>query len=785
MVVTALHAKSPTRINPSVNTAQGEERRCQKLLSRLLEERSRKSVSLERAKSLTASFKTTEGLPTPLRRAKAFENVLLNIPIRIDEDQLLVGDFAASPTSAEWYPECSIQWVIDELSSGQVSADTLSLFGGDLSQMKEVCDYWKGRTTEDLFNVSISQADAEWLRRPGIAEAHFFHVLCENPGGYQALAYDRLVSKGANGLLAEVEQELAATPIISEGSFAKRTFLEAMAIVLKAIRQYGARYAALAAERAAAATGKRKTELQRIAEICAQVPANPARNFHEAVQSMWFAHVLAILETSARGLSPGRLDQYLYPYYRQSIDEGQIDREEVIELLECLRIKMSSLRDFKKGAFMSLASGEAHFHNVTIGGQTAEGKDATNELSFLILEAALRTKTPHHTISIRWHPDLSPELLQKGLELSVTGGGLPAFFNDEKCVPYLMRSTGVSLEEARDYAIGGCVIPTLPGKTGHIHAPVFNMAKLLELALNRGKDFREVLDEHIPICARLANTVALVKARELASLFTSVLTDDCIKRGKSDLGEGAVFKMAYFLPAGMIDVADSLAAMKKCVDQDGSMTTGELLDALQANFKDKDKVRFLLKSAPKYGNDEDLPDDIAADLYRWFGERLSQEDALGGRKYEPAAYSVTLHGPFGAVTGALPNGRPAGMYLSDGSTSPCQGSDTRGPTAVINSAIKVERYPYLSHLLNLKFHPSAVKTKEDLAKVAALIATFFQNHGHHLQFNVISRDDLLEAQMHPERHRGLIVRVAGYSAYFTELSPAIQNEIIDRTEWAI
>jgi len=783
--------------------------RGQRIWNGLREKRDAGMLSLERARLLTASYNETEGLPVSIRRAKAFEKILTEIPIYIDDEQLLVGDFAARPMWAEWYPEFAVSWVLEEMESGE---DFFKPESSEIGEMKEICDYWKGRTVEAAYLSCLSEEEKKSFKEMGEDGAWVIGIsaLLDRPGGYHVVSYDKLIKEGCIGILNKVEEELRVTSVKDDESFQKVNFLKTIGITYRAAGRYSKRYAALAREIAKTAEKKRRLELERIAAICDWVPMNPARTFYEAVQTLWFVHVFLYLELRPAGVSPGRADQYLCPYYKADIEGGKLTREEAIEILECLRVKMSTLRHFNKKSFRENTSAEAQFHNITLAGQTHDGRDATNELSYLFVEAALRTRTLHNTLSIRWHDKISQDFALKTVELVATGIGFPAFFNDDGNISFSM-GMGATLEEARDYAIGGCVVPIIPTSAGPYPPFVVSMGKCLELVLHNGFDpntrkqlgpktgrfedfqtFNEVVDafkEQVRYFsyqgAALYNLQRYFRTAAVPPIFNSGLVDDCIKSGKNVSAGGARFNYIYYLPEGMIDVADSLAAIKRRVFEEGSISKKELLDGLSANFEGKENLHRLLLSAPKYGNDDDYVDAIAHDLYDWWRKMVSEMDASYGHKYLPCAYSVSLHHSYGARVGALPSGRLARKSLADGSMSPAQGCDTHGPTAVIKSAGKMDQYPILATLLNIKFQPTILKTRDDMKKLIALIKTYFDFGGRHIQFNVVDQKTLLDAQVHPELHRNLIVRVAGYSAYFIELDRGVQDEIIKRTAHAM
>lgn len=797
-----MNNKEPDTISASEMMSQG---RGQRIWDRLRDQRDVGQLSLARARLLTASYKETEGLPVPIRRAKAFAKIVNEIPIYIEDEQLLVGDFAARPMWAEWYPEFGVSWVLEEIEN---EVDAYRVEKREIEEQKEICDYWQNRTVEYAYHASLNDEEKKLFKQNGEDGAWVYGVtaLLDRPGGYHVVGYDKLIRNGCVGIINEVEEELRATSIDSEDAFEKVNLLKAMAIAYRAAGQFGQRYAALAREMAQTVSAERKIELEQIAAVCERVPENPARTFWEAVQALWFVHVFLYLDLRPAGVSPGRADQYLFPYYKRDMEEKTLDRNHAIEILECLRVKMSTLRHFNKKSFREYTSAEAQFHNITLSGQKQDGTDATNELSYMFIEAALRTRTLQNTLSVRWHDKIPQDFVLKAAELVATGIGFPAFFNDDGNISFLM-GMGASLEEARNCAIGGCVVPIIPGKAGPYPPFAVCMGKCLELALHGGydpitkqqigpdtgrfEDF-ESIDELIEAFkkqvvyfsdqgAALFNLQRYFRAAMVPPVFSSALVDDCIKRGKSEIAGGARFNYPYSLQEGMIDVADSFAAIKKRVFEEKSISKKDLMQALAANFEGYTGLRRQLSSAAKYGNDDDDADTIAHDLFDWWRKIISQMDASFGQKYLPSAYSVSLHHSYGARVGALPSGRAAFKSLADGSMSPAQGCDTHGPTATIRSASKIDQYPILATLMNIKFQPAVLKTKNDLKKLIALIKTYFDYGGRHIQFNVVDQATLLDAQLHPEQHRDLIVRVAGYSAYFIELDRGVQDEIIERT----
>ena len=787
------------------------ETRGQRLWRELLERWGEEPISLERAKLVTASYKETQGLPLPIRRAKAFEKIVTEIPIYIDDDQLLAGDFASRKMAAEWHPELTVDWVFKELEEGIFP---YKLREEELTTVREICDFWKETAMKESFFRYLGPEETSKLFTYNEEGSWVFaaSVEAQTEKGWYVPDYPKAIRIGLSGILAEVEDELQRTRPLDDQSLAKIIFLQSLVIMLKAGVRYGKRYAALARDLAKRSAGQRKEELERIAGICEWVPEKPARNFREALQTMWFCHLLIYWDVRGTGISPGRVDQYLYPYYKKDVEQGELEREDAIELLECFRVKMSALRHFYTACVRETSAGEVQFHNCTLGGQTADGRDATNELSFLWLEAAERTRTPHPTLSIRWHENISPEFAMKGAEVCKLGLGFPAWFGDKTSIEYLVNM-GIGLEEARDYALAGCVLHVIPHKTAATWPTVYNVPKLLELTLHNGVDpqtgkqvglatgsldsyssyeslrdaFKKQVAYFLAYSTNYLNKVRLFRAANLPDLFASCLVDDCIKRGQSVVGGGPRYQRGsmYMLPIGVVDVADSLAAIKKYVYEQKSLSKKELMQSLEANFEGKEDIRQRLLSAPKYGNDDDYVDSIVADIYSWLHEIVSEVDAPYGTKYVLAPHNLSFHGATGRRVGALPSGRLAGVSLADGAVSPCQGADRKGPTAVINSAGKIDHVPIFGTLFNMKFHPSALRTSEDLTKFLALLKTYFDNYGgKHLQFNVIDKETLLDARAHPERYRDLVVRVSGYSALWVDLDDKIQEEIIARTEQA-
>jgi formate C-acetyltransferase len=552
----------------------------------------------------------------------------------------------------------------------------------------------------------------------------------------------------------------------------------------------------------------RKRELQLMAEICRRVPAYPARTFREALQSFWFVFLMINPSPTA---AAGRFDQYLYPFYQADKAAGRITDDEVLELLECLRIKDMQLNRISGERNRKKNAGLAKWHNWTIGGVTSDGRDATNELTYLLLEAALETRLPHHTLTLRVHPDTPEKLMIKALEVVRTGIGMPAFVGDQSYTAFFMRY-GIPLEEAREYVLTGCLDANLPGKSRTVAIGMFIVPLVLDIFLHNGIDpatgmrvgietgdpesfsdydqfasaFKKQLRYFMELAAEKDNVELLIERELFPDAFRSSLMEDGIEAGKDLLSRAMPFENGAVLnPVGMINVADSMAAVKKLVYEDKKVSMGDLKRALDRDWQGCEDIRKMCLEAPKYGNGNSYVDEIAADLYKFWASTAKELPTAFGSTHKVSAISITSHQPGGALTGATPDGRHARETCADGTVSPMQGRDTHGPTAVMRSALRIDQDAYQATLMNMKFHPSALRSDEDLHKLSAMIKIYLKHGGKHVQFNVASKEMLLKAQQNPAQYRDLVVRVAGYSAYFTQLNGAVQDEVIARTELSL
>jgi len=791
--------------------------RLEKLLKKIHVERY--PLCIERARLITESWEQTKDEPMILRLAKAFAHLVKNMTILIEDGELIVGNGASRPMGLEIEPFMG-PFFEEELKALEEEG-FIEVNEDDWPEIRELASYWKDKNLQYRIGQLLDDKRLWPFAQTGVLLPPFKSKE-EGIGGVAhagismgvnrwlgVVNFDKVLNYGLNHLIGEAEEELDHIRFADTVDTVKKAyFLQAVIISLKAVIHLANRFADLATEIALKEADQvRKAELQWIAETCRWVPANPARSFYEALQSFWFIF-LTVQQSTA---SVGRFDQYMYPFYKKDIEEDRISEAEVLELLRLLRIKdMHLIATPLRGAKRQQYTGFAKWHNFTIGGVTPDGQDATNKLTYLILEAARRTKTPHHTITLRVYEGTPKELMIKALQLVKTGVGMPAFIGDKSYTEWLL-SRGVPLELARDYVVAGCIEVSLQGHSRQPKCTFFVPPKVLEIFMNNGVDpktglevgpfkenlenfetfddfvsaFKEYLAHFIHLAAELIN-VDTACAIDYASPVDSALMADAVKEGKNLMERRMLYENGGAISlCGMINVVDSLAVIKKLVFEEKKITMAQLKEALRANWEGYDELRRLCLAAPKYGNDYDYVDSIATDLYGFYAETVPMTRTIYGEKFIPVAISITSQWAGGTITGATPDGRYAGEVLADGGVSPMRGRDISGPTAIIKSASKIDQVRFQSVLMNMKFHPSALGDTEDLNKLATLIKTYFSLGGKHVQFNVVGREILLKAQKQPENYRDLVVRVAGFSAYFVQLSKQVQDEIIARTELCV
>jgi formate C-acetyltransferase len=768
------------------------------------------SLDTERLKFLLQTYKDTDGEPDVMRRAKLFSDFLCGKDIYIDENPI-AGTVSRFRAGVQPHPEIACRWMRKQ-TEFSCHLGGITHTSEDRRLINEAVDYWEkrcilSRTKKIFADVHNGEIDPDRIAKAAL----WTEAPVTQPIGKINLDYGKVLTKGIKGIIAEAKEELAELPVGTWESHPKRYFLNAVIMCLEAVTAFASRYASLAREMAQKETDpERKLQLEEIAETCEWVPANPARSFYEALQSYWFAHVAAHIENQAVGIVPGRFSQYMYPFYKKDKEEGKLAEEDAIELLEFLFIKHLELGIFRSAIDFKGVSGMTD-QNFSLGGVTANGDDATNELDWLLLETQLRLRVPEPTLSILYHDKMSEAFLLKAAEIiRETGLGQPAFHNNDiSILRHLYHHPGISIEEARDFCIVPCVGTKISHAADGLWEAYINMAKFMELALNNGQDplsgwrigpetgeaesfgsydeFHDAVWQQIRYFVPLAREINRIgyslTAEYLPLPFHSALVDDCIKAGKDVMAGGARYGNSGLDLLSMIDLANSLAAIKKVVFEEKRITMKELKEALEADFKGKEEIQRILLDAPKYGNDDDYADRIVRDCYDLLWVEIQKTPDLFGRPPRTDPYSVSTHFLFGERTGALPSGRKGGIALTDASVSAMPGTDREGPTALVRSAARaLDTIKYGGNHFNMKFHPSALEGREGLRNLIALVKTYMDLGGHHVQFNCVSGETLRDAQLNPENYRDLVVRVAGFSAFFIHLEKGVQEEIIKRTE---
>ena len=806
-----------------------------------------------RAKLITESYKETEDQPIITRRAKAFSHILHNIPIIIRDEELIVGSNSIAPRGCQTFPEFSFQWLEDELDTVATrTADPFYISEQAKADLREVHKYWKGKTTSELATAYMAPEAIRAIDHNIFTPGNYFY----NGVGHVTVKYWEVLEIGYEGIMAKAQAELDKCNV-GDGDYAERSrFLEAVIMSCQAVIDYADRYAKLALEMAEKCTDpQRKAELLVIASNCSKVPAKGATNFWEACQSFWFVQQLLQMESSGHSISPGRFDQYMYPYYKKDMEQGIITREFAQELMDCIWVKFNDLNKCRDAASAEGFAGYSLFQNLIAGGQNKEGEDVTNDLSIMCIQASMHVHLPAPSLSVRVWNGSPHEFLIKAAELTRTGIGLPAYYNDEVIIPAL-QNRGLSLEDARDYNIIGCVEPQKAGKTEGWHdAAFFNMCRPLELVFSNGMDkgemvgiptgdvtqmktFDEFFDAYkkqmeycISLLVNADNAIDVAHAERCPLPFLSCMIDDCLKEGKSVQEGGAVYNFTGPQGFGIANMADGLFAIRKLVYEERKVSMEELKEALAWNYDkgldvqsasdmtemimkamqkagrevDASTAEGLLKTfigmkpgeqktqrfkeihdmideVPKYGNDIPEVDYFAREVAYTYSKPLQNYHNPRGGQFQAGLYPVSANVPLGGQTGATPDGRYAHTPVADG-VSPSAGKDVKGPTAAATSVSRLDHFIVSNGtLFNQKFHPSALSGREGLEKFVALIRSYFDQKGMHMQFNVVDRATLLDAQEHPEKYKHLVVRVAGYSALFTTLSRSLQDDIIRRTE---
>jgi len=775
----------------------------------------------DRALAITESFKLTEGKPVVIRRALAFKKILEDMRIYVLPGELIVGNQAGKPRAAPLFPEFGVGWLSKELDllpkrrydSFQVSRQTKRA-------VEPVIAYWKGKTHEDLVVEKTKHSLPEEIKHAYDFNSYSLNqVICNashtsTGDGHIIADYEKILTKGLNGVIEEAEEELSNIDHTNPEHLEKKLFLQAAITSCQAVIQFANRFAGEAEKLARRHRGKRKNELLRIAENCRNVPGRAARNFWEALQAYWFIHLALQIESNGHSISFGRFDQVLYPFYEKDRKDNLITHKGALELIECFFIKACELAKVREWVYTEYMSGYPMFQTLTLGGRNRDGEDAVNELSYLALEATRELKMEQPTTVLSVHSE-TPEqfMIEATRTLIEHGGGLPGFFNDEIAIPLLLNlKQGISLEEARAWAVMGCCEPVIPGKFNTVTGGVchINLLKVLEIALNNGINpstgirlcpgkgklsdmdsfdrllgaYREQLAYYCRFIPFFDSITSSCYAELTPTPFLSSVIDGRIKLGK-DVSRGGGndnYNVMLLHAHGAPNVGNSLAAIGKLVFEEKKVKPEQLEKALAANFKGYERLRQqLIHQAPKYGNGDPYVDRLVKETVNLLVKEMRKYTPPRGGCYGPSTQGLTTNVPDGRAVGATPDGRFAGEPVAD-NNSPSAGTDKNGPTAAMKSVSRLD-HTLISQgtIFNMKFHPLTLRGESKMRKFVSLLRTYFDMKGFQVQFNVISPELLRDAQQFPEKYADLIVKVAGYSARFSSLDRDLQDQIIQRT----
>ncbi len=777
-------------------------------------------IDAERAVLATESYKASQNQPRVMARALMLKNILENMSIYIEDKTLIVGNQATKNMNAPIFPEYTLEFVLNELDLFEKrDGDVFYITEETKEQIREIAPFWENNNLRARGEALLPEEVSVFM------ETGVFGMEGKLNAGdaHLAVNYEKVLTEGLKGYEERTRRLKAALDLTDPDSIDKYVFYNAVLTVIDAVKTYATRYSRLAAEMAEKESDlQRKGELLAISESCARVPYEPASNFREAVQSVWFIQLILQIESNGHSLSYGRFDQYMYPYYMQDIQNGTMKEEEALELLTCLWIKTLTVNKVRSQAHTLSSAGSPMYQNVTIGGQTTDKKDAVNELSYLVLKSVAQTRLTQPNLTVRYHAGIDPHFMDECVEVMKLGFGMPALNNDEIIIPSFIN-WGVAEEDAYNYSAIGCVETAVPGKWGYrcTGMSYLNFPRLLLCAMNDGvdltsgkrfteghgtfaemetyEDLMAAWDKTIREMTRYSviveNAIDKASERDVPDVLCSALTDDCIGRGKTIKEGGAVYDFISGLQVGIANMADSLAAIKKLVYDEKKITRQQLWDAILDDFQSPENQKIqdmLIYDAPKYGNDDDSVDQLVVEAYDSYLDEIEHYPStrfgrgpIGGIRYGGTS-SISANVGQGMGTMATPDGRNAYEPLAEGS-SPAHNADKNGPTAVFKSVSKLRTEKITGGvLLNQKMTPQMLSTEENKQKLEMLIRTFFNRlHGYHVQYNIVSRETLIDAQKHPEDHRDLIVRVAGYSAFFHVLSKKTQDDIIGRTEQSL
>lgn len=777
-------------------------------------------IDAQRAILATLAYKENLNQPRVMVRAKMLEKVLDNMSIYIEDKSLLAGNQATKNRNAPIFPEYTMEFVMNELDQFEKrDGDVFYITEKTKEQLREIAPFWQNNNLRARGEALLPEEVRVFM------ETGVFGMEGKLNAGdaHLAVNYERILKDGLRGYEKRVKEYKATLDLTNPDNIDKYCFYNAVLIVLKAVRNFANRYSVLAKDLAEKELNQeRKIELLEISRICSKVPYEPAETFKEAVQSVWFIQLILQIESNGHSLSYGRFDQYMYPYYDRDIKNGTIKESEALELLTCLWIKTLTINKVRSQAHTLSSAGSPMYQNVTIAGQTTDKKDAVNDLSFLVLKSVAQTRLTQPNLTVRYHKNINKRFLDECVEVMRLGFGMPALNNDEIIIPSFM-DWQVKEEDAYNYSAIGCVETAVPGKWGYrcTGMSYINFPRMLLCTMNNGVDltsnkrftkgygyftemesYEELLkawDKTIREITRYSviveNVIDKASERDVPDILCSALTDDCIARGKTIKEGGAVYDFISGLQVGIANMADCLAAIKKLVYEEKKITRQELWNAILDDFsspKNKKIQEMLIREAPKYGNDDDYVDQLIVEAYDSYIEEIEKypntrynRGPIGGIRYAGTS-SISANVGQGMSTMATPDGRNAFEPLAEG-CSPAHNSDKNGPTAVFKSVSKLRTNKITGGvLLNQKMTPQMLSTEENRQKLELLIKTFFNRlHGYHVQYNIVSKETLIDAQKHPEKHKDLIVRVAGYSAFFNVLSKKTQDDIIGRTEQSL
>lgn len=777
-------------------------------------------IDAQRAILATLAYKENLNQPRVMVRAKMLEKVLDNMSIYIEDKSLLAGNQATKNRNAPIFPEYTMEFVMNELDQFEKrDGDVFYITEKTKEQLREIAPFWQNNNLRARGEALLPEEVHVFM------ETGVFGMEGKLNAGdaHLAVNYERILKDGLRGYEKRAKEYKATLDLTNPDNVDKYCFYNAVLIVLEAVRNFANRYSVLAKDLAEKEMNQeRKIELLEISRICSKVPYEPAETFQEAVQSVWFIQLILQIESNGHSLSYGRFDQYMYPYYDRDIKNGTIKESEALELLTCLWIKTLTINKVRSQAHTLSSAGSPMYQNVTIAGQTIDKKDAVNDLSFLVLKSVAQTRLTQPNLTVRYHKNINKHFLDECVEVMRLGFGMPALNNDEIIIPSFM-DWQVKEEDAYNYSAIGCVETAVPGKWGYrcTGMSYINFPRMLLCTMNNGVDltsnkrftkgygyftemesYEELLkawDKTIREITRYSviveNVIDKASERDVPDILCSALTDDCIARGKTIKEGGAVYDFISGLQVGIANMADCLAAIKKLVYEEKKITRQELWNAILDDFSSPENKKIqemLIREAPKYGNDDDYVDQLIVEAYDSYIEEIEKypntrynRGPIGGIRYAGTS-SISANVGQGMSTMATPDGRNAFEPLAEG-CSPAHNSDKNGPTAVFKSVSKLRTNKITGGvLLNQKMTPQMLSTEENRQKLELLIKTFFNRlHGYHVQYNIVSKETLIDAQKHPEKHKDLIVRVAGYSAFFNVLSKKTQDDIIGRTEQSL